>query len=235
MSKTKEKIKIWDESHCSKHVINLVNGIHNLLIKNNITEISYVDIGSNVGKVYDLLSEKVTINKVWMFEASELLFEYSKEKYINNNKVILHHGAVNNNEDIVDFDESSMIYQIEHSDIDEDLNFGLSKIMGTNMSKKIKSIKLSNFFNSEIFENVKFIKIDTETVDFNILEDILLIINKFNFKPIIEFEINYMYAGLSKEDAQNVLDKFLVYGYHKLNIDNCYGDGVLVPSTIENL
>jgi hypothetical protein len=134
MSKAKEKIKIWDESHCSKHVINLVNGIHNILIKNNITEISYVDIGSNVGKVYDLLSKKVTINKVWMFEASELLFEYSKEKYINDNKVILHHGAVNNNEDIVDFDESSMIYQIEHSDIDGDLNFGLSKIMGTTVS-----------------------------------------------------------------------------------------------------
>jgi hypothetical protein len=72
-------------------------------------------------------------------------------------------------------------------------------------------------------------------VDFNILEDILLIINKFNFKPIIEFEINYMNIGLSKEDAQNVLDKFLVHGYRKLNIDNCYGDGVLVPSTLENL
>jgi FkbM family methyltransferase len=228
----KDKIKIWDDKICSKHVINLVNGISNIIEKNFIEKLNYVDIGANVGKVYDLLSQRIEVENVWMFEASPILFSYLEDKYLDNKKVKLENFAVNNNTEIVHFDESSMIHQFE-THVDE-YNFGLSKIMKTNLSKEVNSIKISDYFNAnpEIFNCVNFIKIDTESVDFNILFDLIKVIEKFKKKPIIEFEVNYMCTGLTFHEAQMVLDEYIRFGYKKLNLNECYGDGVLIPENI---
>lgn len=227
-----EKIKEWDDKHCEQHVVNLVYGIKNLLSKNNLENISYIDIGANVGKVYELLKRHVIIDNVWMFEASELLFNYLSDKYKNDNRVKLYHNAVNDNTDYVDFDESSMIHQIDNNS--ESLNFGLSKIGRTSVSKKVKSVMMSDFFqeNKEIYDSVSFIKIDTESVDFNIMEDILKVISNFKKLPIIEFEVNYFVSGMSKESAQKILDKFEEKGYNKLLLSDCYGDGILIPKNM---
>lgn len=53
------KIKLWDTKYCEQHVVNLVNNISNTLKEKKITELYYLDIGSNVGKVYDLLNDKI--------------------------------------------------------------------------------------------------------------------------------------------------------------------------------
>jgi|688.fasta_scaffold60901_5 FkbM family methyltransferase len=228
----KEKIKIWDDNICSKHVINLVHGINNIITKNGIEKLNYVDIGANVGKVYDLLSQRIEIEKVWMFEASPILFSYLKEKYSNNTKVRLENFAVDNSTGIVHFDESSMLYQFD-SNVDE-YNFGLSKIMHTNLSQEVNSIKISDYFNDnpQIFNSVDFIKIDTESVDFNILVDLTNVIEKFRKKPIIEFEVNYMNAGFTFDTAQMVLDEYIKFGYNKLFLNECHGDGLLIPENI---
>ena len=77
-------IKKWDDFFCAQHVVNLVNHISNLLLRNNINEINYLDIGANVGKVYDLLSEKLVIKKAYLVEASPLLFNYIKKQQLLN-------------------------------------------------------------------------------------------------------------------------------------------------------
>lgn len=96
----------------------------------------------------------------------------------------------------------------------------------------IKSNKISNIIkdNDEITNNVAFIKIDTENTDFDILDDLYNVIDTFKIKPIIEFEINYFVKGMSKSEAQSIIDKFQLKGYKPLNIDDCYGDGILIPN-----
>jgi FkbM family methyltransferase len=228
----KEKIKIWDDSICAKHVINLVNGINHLLTLNKIEKLNYVDIGANVGKVYDLLSERIEVENAWMFEASPILFSYLEDKYLNDTKVKLENFAIDNKTEVVHFDESSMLYQFDS--YVQEYNFGLSKIMRTNLSKEVNSIKISDYFNDnpEIFNCVNFIKIDTESVDFNILVDLINVIEKFEKKPIIEFEVNYMNAGFTFDTAQMVLDEYIKLGYRKLNLNDCHGDGLLIPENI---
>ena len=76
---------------------------------------------------------------------------------------------------------------------------------------------------------MSFIKIDTENFDFYILEDLLTIIDKFSIKPIIEFEVNWNASPLSRDDASIILDKFTDLGYEKLTLDDCHGDGILIP------
>lgn len=225
-----DKIKLWDTNHCEQHVVNLVGNISNILKEKKINELCYLDIGSNVGKVYDLLNEKIKINKVWMFEASPLLYEYSKMKYENNYSVIIKNVAISKNVGKVNFDESSIIHQIKTNS--NDLNFGLSKISNYHPTTSIHSDKISNIIKNsdEIMNNVSFIKIDTENVDFEILDDLFGVIDKFKIKPIIEFEINYFVNGMSKLEAQSIIDKFQLKGYNSLRIEDCYGDGILIPN-----
>jgi hypothetical protein len=66
-------------------------------------------------------------------------------------------------------------------------------------------------------------------VDFNILNDLITIISKFKTKPIIEFEVNYHMGPITKDNAQSILDKFTNVGYKKLKLEDCWGDGILIP------
>jgi FkbM family methyltransferase len=221
-------IKKWDDIFCAQHVVNLVNHISNLLLRNNINEINYLDIGANVGKVYDLLSEKLVIKKAYLVEASPLLFNYIKNKYANDSKVELFNFAAFNEETKIMFDQSSMIYQFETDGAN--LNFGLSKIQHTPQSVEVDAKRISTFLSEhKLFNDLSFIKIDTESVDFMVLEDILSVISFFNIKPLIEFEKNHFLQGLTDEQAQYILNRFNEYGYKLLNLDSCYGDGLLTP------
>ena len=221
-------IKKWDDIFCAQHVINLVNHISSLFLKNNIKEINYLDIGANVGKVYDLLSKRISINKAYLIEASPLLFNYIEQKYTNNSKVEVFNFAAYNEETKIQFDQSSMLYQFDTDG--SNLNLGLSKIQNTPQSIDVDAKRISTFLNEQqLFSELSFIKIDTETVDFMILEDLLKIISLFSIKPLIEFEKNHFVQGISDEQAQYILDEFVKHGYKPLNLGQCYGDGLLVP------
>lgn len=224
------EIKKWDDLHCEKHVMNLVRNITELLRSRDITELYYIDIGANVGKVYDLLKENNNLKKVWMYEASPLLFEYLKTKYESDDNVVLTHSAISNIEGLVPFDESSILYQINNNV--EEFNFGLSKIGNSASQLEINSNKISNLIgdNREILDNVTFIKIDTENVDFFILDDLVSVVSKFKTKPIIEFEVNYQSSTIDRQNAQSILDKFTSVGYKPLSLDDCWGDGILIPN-----
>jgi len=227
-----KEIKVWDDEICYKHVINLVRGITNLLKQKNIDKLYFLDIGANVGKVYDLIKDVYDVEKVWMYEASPLLYEYLEDKYKDDDKVVTNHVAISNEEGYINFNEESIKQQIkngyEYTPGDE-FNFGLSKIANSKESVKVRTSKLSSLIDDEILNNVSFIKIDTENFDFYILEDLLTIIDKFSIKPIIEFEVNWNASPLSREDASIILDKFTDLGYEKLTLDDCGGDGILIP------
>jgi hypothetical protein len=130
---------------------------------------------------------------------------------------------------MVSIDESSMIYQLSQLEYN-DLNFGLSKISELNHGN-VQAIPISIFLknNKFLYECINFIKIDTENVDLEILEDILSIIDNFSIKPLIEFEKNYFISGHSDDYAQAILNKFVNYGYSNIDIRYCSGDGLLIP------
>ena len=64
-------------------------------------------------------------------------------------------------------------------------------------------------------------------IRFNILNDIVNIIDKFRIKPIIEFEVNYHMGPITKEMAQSILDKFVSFGYKKLKLDESFEESTL--------
>lgn len=233
-----DKIKVWDEHLCEQHVGNSTRFISTLFAANNIDTISYIDIGSNVGKVYDVLSRNITINNVWMFEGSPTLFNYSKIKYKDNKSVHLTHAAISNIEQDICFSEESLLWQL-NQDNTNNLNLGLSKIGGVEQSSTtaiVQAKKLANILkeNIEMFNTCRFIKIDTESVDILILEDLATVIDQFKSKPVIEFEINFNSLGMTKDQAQQITNLFVSHDYRILDMQHCSGDGFLIPNNLNN-
>lgn len=226
-----KKIKIWDEKYCGLHVGGLVNQVRDIFQKNDISKVNILDIGANVGKVYELLKEVIEVKNAWMIEASPTLYEYTTKKFKKNSKVKIYNYAAFNSNGIIDFDESSMQHQLIHNKDEDGFNFGLSAIGAYLSPKKVESVKISDFIKKEkkILKKVNFIKIDTESVDMEILEDLVNVIEEFESKPLIIFEVNYFVRGHSQEWCQKILNKFIKKGYKKINIKDCVSDGVLIP------
>lgn len=233
-----DKIKKWDDCLCEQHVGNSTKYISTLFKANGVHILNYIDIGSNVGKVYDVLSRNILTNNVWMFEGSPILFNYSKEKYKNNPIVKLMNFAISNIEGPVIFSQESLLWHLKQDNYDG-LNLGLSKIFGNNESEVntlVQCKKISNILkdNNDMLNLCNFIKIDTENVDILILEDLLSIIDKFKTKPVIEFEINYKVLGMTTLEAQCIIDRFASCGYKAIDINSCSGDGFLIPENFKN-
>lgn len=220
----------WDKIHCEKHVSNLINNLREIIPTYYNNDICLIDIGANVGKVYDLLKKIFNISESHMFEANTRLHEYLINKYKKIDNVYIYNNAVCLENGLVYFDESSMDYQIDNNHI-EDINFGLSHITQDTTKQTIKSIKISDFFakNSHIYKKNCFIKIDTENYDYQILSDLVSIVNNFKNKPLIEFENNYFYHGYELTWAQNIIDQYSKIGYEKLVVTRYMGDAILKP------
>jgi FkbM family methyltransferase len=175
-----------------------------------------------------------------MFEASSILAGYAKDKYKNTNTVEVYNKAVSDTEGFVKINEGSLNYQLSDEYTEEYLNLGLSKIdfFDEEVEGKIKCIKLSDFIeqNSFLFNENVFIKIDTETVDFLILNDLLSVIYKFKKLPLVEFEFNQAHTKMYSDpsNATAFLQNFLQFNYkHCFGLDKnnpLNGDGFLIPS-----
>jgi FkbM family methyltransferase len=225
-------IKRWDDHHCSQHVEPFLCGISNTLKSYYKQDsIIYIDIGANVGKVYDLIKEKSILNieKAYLFEGSPKLSQYMKQKYLNDSIVSVFNEIILDTKININFDDEYMDYHISKNE--DYINFGLSKTNSYKNTNKKETKKISDFFKEyNILDKKTFIKIDTENSDILILKDILSIMNIIIYKPIIEFEINYTAGGHTSEFAQLILNDFSnKYNYEHINISTMHGDGLLVP------
>lgn len=226
-------IKRWDDYHCAQHVEPFLNDISNILKSYYDTDPTiYIDIGANVGKVYDLIKQKNYLNiyHAYLFEGSTKLYNYMKTKYLDDQNVSVLNEIILDKKININFDDEYFDYYIDKND--EYINFGLSKTNPYKHSNQKETKQISEFIKeNKIFDKKIFIKIDTENSDILILKDLLDIINNLKYKPIIEFEINYSAGGHTTEFAQAILDKYYEqYNYNKIDISNLRGDGLLVPS-----
>ena len=91
-----EYIKYWDEKLVEKHVGQDIRYVVEYFRELNQNTISFIDIGANVGKIYDCLKKHFTIEKVIMVEASKQLSEYMVEKYKNEKNITIYNFATKN-------------------------------------------------------------------------------------------------------------------------------------------
>lgn len=225
-------VKFWDDNLVLQHIGIELGWLFNYLDSNNITEVSYIDIGSNVGKFYDVISEKYKINKCIMVEPSNVLFNHMSEKYSNIDEVEMFNCAISDENGEFNFLDSAEM-AIEHYEkigIDNSINLGLSKI-NKSVNGNVKCYSMDFFlknYNSIPAEEITFMKIDTENMDLNIIHSMTQYFIDNKIKPFILFENNY-HNTMSKIDAENIIKNFCnLCGYELIDLDKP-GDNFITP------
>lgn len=208
---------------CKRWDANNLGMVHNhadvyaRLLANNISSLrGMIDIGSNTGLFYDAMKSKMPIDHCWMIEANVHLASYARSKY-NPDAVSVLSAAVGNTNGVAyfypddPFTERSSNWH----------NLGLGRVV-SKLDKmypecvQIPMITISSFLTEQMFETVDLIKIDTENMDFPILEDLIPVIPKFKQLPIISFECNWNRLPKDftpKMSVMEILETYANMGY----------------------
>ena len=230
-----EVINFWDNNLVQRHIVNELNWLFEFLEEKKIKEVSYIDIGCNVGKFYDVISKKYNIKKCIMIEPSKELFEYINQKFKDNKNVTLFNFAISDENGQFNFVDSAKIHleQYKCDSTNESINLGLSKIDKKNKGNTL-CYSMEYFlehFNTIPVTDITFIKIDTENTDLNIIKSMtnFFIENKIN--PFILFENNF-HNDLSEEEAKGIILNFCnSCNYEFVNLSSP-GDNFIKPKQI---
>jgi len=220
----KNLIKIWDEELVGRHIHKEIGYLQEYF--SNKTNLSYVDIGANVGKFYDVLSEFYQLDNVYMVEPAPQLFEYITEKFKNTPHCKLYDLVISNKDGETNFQTQC----IDNSTL-EYIDMGVSKIHNDGGYHLLKMISGFNFLTNYVddLEKIDFIKIDTETHDYLILESITPIIEKLEKKPFLLFEHNY-HNLMSDDEAEKILNEFTSRcQYESIDFKSLSGDCFIKP------
>lgn len=221
-------IKFWDDHVVLQHIGTELNWLFSYLDENNYNEISFIDIGGNVGKFYDEVSKKYSVKKCVIVEPSKLLFHYMKDKYKNDENVFIYNFGISNVVGNFHFDDSSLNYWVNNQP-DNSINLGLSKINNTSGDTFFTTMDFfMENFNTIDPKNITFIKIDTENRDLQILDDLKKYLKKYKINPFILFENNF-HNELTRDVADKIITDFCNdCGYEMINLD-IPGDNFIKP------
>jgi len=221
-------IKYWDETIVLRHIGSELNWLFDYLDSKDIKNVSFIDIGGNVGKFYDEVSKKYKVDKCIIVEASKRLSEYMVKKFENNLEVTVHNFGLSDVEGYFLFDDSGIDYW-SNKDLDDSINLGLSKI--SNSYGETKFYKMDYFLeniNTISPNEITFIKIDTENRDLPIIKDMMGYLIKNNIKPFILFENNF-HNDLTLDEAKKIINDFSEKcGYYPVDM-TIRGDSFLKP------
>ena len=220
----KELIEIWDQELVEKHIGTEINYIKDFFKEK--TKLSYIDIGANVGKFYDVLSKIYEIDKVVMVEPAPKLSEYIIEKFKNIQNCKIYDFAISDETGETFFQTQSL-----DNSTHEHIDMGVSKIHNNHDGHRIKMVSGLDFLENYVgnVETYDFIKIDTENYDYQIIKSITPVISKLNKKPFILFEHNY-HNSILKEEAIKILNDFTENcGYESINFETLNGDCHIKP------
>lgn len=218
-------IKIWDDERIEMHIGIEINYLKEYFKDKDITSLNYIDIGANVGKFYDVLSRTYKIDSVVMVEPAPQLFEYLTKKFKDVPNCKIYDFAMSNIDGETYFQTSSI-----DKSTTEHINMGVSKIHENN-GHLIKVVSGGNFFENYIdnLENIDFIKIDTESRDYEIISSMTPVIEKLKNKPFILFEHNY-HGSLTYQQAEEILNNFInKCNYEPVDFKKLSGDCYLKP------
>jgi FkbM family methyltransferase len=223
----KEYIKYWDEELVEQHVGQDIGYVTNYFKELNVDTISFIDIGANVGKIYDCLKKTFTIEKCIMVEANKNLSDYIKDKYKNETNIEIHNIGISNE------NGKFKVYEAGFENLTEftrSINLGLSRV--EKEEGDTECFTMDHFLrniNTLPPNKISLIKIDTETKDYIILKDMMKWLHENNIQPYILFENNYFFC-MTKEEAQIILDDFCsLCNYEPLVVENLPGDCFLKP------
>jgi|APGre2960657404_1045060.scaffolds.fasta_scaffold16100_4 FkbM family methyltransferase len=195
-------------------------------IKNNVDLVGsylnegdvFVDVGANTGLFTKMVLDRVGnefLSKVILFEPIPYLFDECKNKFANNENIILNELALSDTE-------------YETTILASKNNLGYNKIYTEGMEihshekYTINCVTFSDWAFKNKIEKVNFVKVDAEGHDVNVIRGMFEWMRDTNQRPYILFEINWY-----KESEQRLIkDIETIFDYNSID---CGRDVLLIP------
>lgn len=186
-------------------------------LKEKYSEFQAVDVGANIGDTAIIIKSQIDV-PILCVEGDKFYFDLLKKNTANLKYIVYDNSFVGTDEKVeINF-----------------LNYKGSARLAVNEkpNQTIEFKSLINIVSSyKGFDNIKFLKIDTDGFDCKIIRENVDFIEKF--KPVIFFEYDPYFLDLNKENGLTVFQTLLGLGYNKAIIYNNTGE-FLLSLTLSN-
>ena len=190
--------------------------IHQKRISNFLQDRSIktiIDIGAHKGEFAQNALKIKSVNKIIAFEPQKKIFNLLKEKFINNNKIILNNFALSEKVErrIMKINKMTATSTLNHEVNDKSLYFKFKSFLlyqknSIISEEEVNTTTFDVFFNGKTFDENTLLKIDTEGYELHVLKGSEKKIKEVKY-ILIENQFSKMYKNVDFKECHDFLRK----------------------------
>ena len=172
-----------------------------------------IDVGAHKGEFAQNALQIESVNKIIAFEPQKKIFSLLKEKFSDNDKVVLNNFALSEKVEkrIMKINKMTATSTLNHEINDDSLYFKFKSFLLYQKNsiideEEIDTTTFDAFFNEEIFNENTLLKIDTEGYEMHVLKGSEQKIKEIKY-ILIENQFSKMYKNVNFKDCHDFLRK----------------------------
>ncbi|MDA9659123.1 FkbM family methyltransferase [Candidatus Pelagibacter sp.] len=172
-----------------------------------------IDVGAHKGEFAQKALQMESVNKIIAFEPQKKIFNLLKEKFSDNDKVVLNNFALSDKVEkrIMKINKMTATSTLNHEINDNSLYFKFKSFLLYQKNsiideEEIDTTTFDTFFNEEIFNENTLLKIDTEGYEMHVLKGSEQKIKEVKY-ILIENQFSKMYKNVNFKDCHDFLRK----------------------------
>ena len=171
-----------------------------------------IDVGAHKGEFAQNALQIESVNKIIAFEPQKKIFSLLKEKFSDNDKVVLNNFALSEKVEkrIMKINKMTATSTLNHEINDDSLYFKFKSFLLYQKNsiideEEIDTTTFDAFFNEEIFNENTLLKIDTEGYELKVLKGSNQKIKEIKY-VLIENQFSKMYKNVNFKDCHQFLE-----------------------------
>tara|TARA_B110000971_G_scaffold168915_1_gene173389 strand:+ start:104 stop:799 length:696 start_codon:yes stop_codon:yes gene_type:complete len=172
-----------------------------------------IDVGAHKGEFAQNALQIESVNKIIAFEPQKKIFSLLKEKFSDNDKVVLNNFALSEKVEkrIMKINKMTATSTLNHEINNDSLYFKFKSFLLYQKNsiideEEIDTTTFDAFFNEEIFNENTLLKIDTEGYEMHVLKGSEQKIKEIKY-ILIENQFSKMYKNVNFRDCHDFLRK----------------------------
>jgi len=171
-----------------------------------------IDVGAHKGEFAQNALQIESVNKIVAFEPQKKIFSLLKEKFFDNDKVVLNNFALSEKVEkrIMKINKMTATSTLNHEINDDSLYFKFKSFLlyrknSIVAEEEINTTSFDAFFNGKIFDKNTLLKIDTEGYEIHVLKGSTKKIKEIKY-ILIENQFSKMYKNVDFKDCHDFLE-----------------------------